>query len=622
MIGAIMNKSRSCMSAISQKDLCLINGALARSHIVLLIHILFVYFFISVPGAILNGGTTGKITGHIRDALTGEGLAGANIMIEGTYMGAATDLEGYYVILNVPPRVYDVKVMMIGYTTVRSTGARVSIDFTTKLDFQLRQAVLEGEEVSVTASRPIVRKDLTSSLSIVGSEELAEMPVEEFVDILALQAGIVVGSGGEIHMRGGRSSEISYMVDGLSVTDPFSGEIAIEIENASIQELQVISGTFNAEYGQAMSGIIDIVTKAGGDKFQGNISFYSGDYLSKDADIYMNISDVTPLDIRNMQVSLSGPVPLFGKRLTFFLTGRSYDTQGWLYGQTRFSPRDSSKFGNWTAGSDDLGADGLGPNDAQYPGPDLGEGDGSPTPGEPNVYVEETGDSSFIAMAPLTKISADGKLTYRISPSIKVSYRFFWDQVDSREYSHAFKLNPDGDYKQFKHGYSQALSWNHTLSSRSFYTIKFSDTFSDHKEYVLEDPLDTRYVDPKRLDDAGNNAFKTGGTEMWHSNRDTRSFQGKLDLTSQIHAVHLVKAGMSFRTHKLSFHEFEIIPKINDAGIIIQPFEPALAIRASIANNSYVKSPVQAAADHIAGQIAEAMKNDHENGAEVVELKK
>ena len=129
-------------------------------------------------------------------------MAGANIMIEGTYMGAATDLEGYYVILNVPPRVYDVKVMMIGYTTVRSTGARVSIDFTTKLDFQLRQAVLEGEEVSVIASRPIVRKDLTSSLSIVGSEELEEMTVEEFLAILALQAGIVVGMCGAVTVRG------------------------------------------------------------------------------------------------------------------------------------------------------------------------------------------------------------------------------------------------------------------------------------------------------------------------------------------------------------------------------------------------------------------------------------
>ena len=97
----------------------------------------------------------------------------------------------------------------------------------------------------------------------MGAEQLKEMPVEEFKDILALQAGIVVGTDGNIHIRGGRSSEIAYLVDGLSVTDPYSGNISIEIENNSIQELQVISGPFNAEYGQAMSGVIDVVIKEG-----------------------------------------------------------------------------------------------------------------------------------------------------------------------------------------------------------------------------------------------------------------------------------------------------------------------------------------------------------------------
>ncbi|MBA7601213.1 Vitamin B12 transporter BtuB [subsurface metagenome] len=577
------------MFATSHKDLHLKKGALTRSHIPLLIHTLFVCLLISVPGSTLKSGTTGKITGLIRDALTGEGLVGANIIIEGTYMGAATAADGYYVILNISPDVYDVKVMMIGYTSIRSTGVRVSVDFTTKLDFQLEHSVLELEEVSVIAERPIVQKDLTSTLSIVGSEELAEMPVEEFGDILALQAGIVTGAGGEIHLRGGRASEISYMVDGLSVTDPFSGEIAIEIENTSIQELQVISGTFNAEYGQAMSGIIDIVTKEGSDKFQGNISYYSADYLSGDTNTYMNISDFTPSDITNLQISFSGPVPLFGKKLSFFLTGRSYNTQRWLYGRRRFMPSDSSSFQNWDYRNDDVGRDGI-PNTG-----DFGEGDGSATPGEPNVYVEETGDSTFIAMNPLVKISAEGKLAYRISPSIKVSYSFFWDQVDSREYSHPFKLNPDGDYKQFKQGYAQSLIWNHSLSPRSFYTIKFADTFFDLEKYVYEDPLDTRYVDPKRLDDASNNAFKTGGTEMWHYYRNTRSLQGKIDLTSQIHPSHLAKVGVEFRKHDLFLHEFEIIPK-DSAGIVIRPFEPSLPIAASIANNRYRHSPVEAAA--------------------------
>ncbi|MCH8327611.1 MAG: TonB-dependent receptor [Candidatus Marinimicrobia bacterium] len=577
------------MSTDSHRYLRQVTGDLARNRLSLLFHTLLACLLMSVPGSNLKGGTTGKITGLVQDVLTDEGLAGANVIIEGTYLGASTDADGRYVILNIPPGIYNVQVSMMGYAAVRTSGVRVSVDFTTEVDFQLGQTVLQLEALSVIATRPIVQKDRTSTLAIVSSEELADMPVEEFADVLALQAGIVTGAGGEIHMRGGRASEISYLVDGLSVTDPFSGEIGIVIENSSIQELQVISGTFNAEYGQAMSGIVEIVTKEGRDKFQGNVSFYAGDYLSNATETFLNIGSVTPRDITNVQLSLSGPVPLFRKKLTFFVTGRLYSTQGWLFGQERFLPADSSSFQNWNFRTDDVGRDGI-PDTG-----DFGEADGGATPGEPNVYVEETGDSTFVAMSPFAKISTEGKLTYRISPSIKVSYSFFWDKSDFREYSHLFKLNPEGDYKRFKNGYVQAFNWNHSLSSRTFYTVKISNTFFNFQRYVYEDSLDARYVDPKRLSDASKNAFITGGSEMWHFNRTTRSWQGKLDLTSQIHNAHLVKVGMGFRKHDLSFREFEIIPKRVE-GIEIKPFEPAIAEPSSIVNNSYRHRPVEASA--------------------------
>ena len=166
-----------------------------------LIYTLLVWFCIS--GSSLLAGTTGKITGIVRDASTEEPLIGANIIIEGTSIGAATDIEGRYIILNIPPGVYEVKSMMIGYTSARTVGIKISIDVTTTLHFQLQPSVLDFEEVTITAERKIIRKDLTSTLSIVGSDEIAEMPVEEFEDILALQAGVIVGSGGEIHIRGG-----------------------------------------------------------------------------------------------------------------------------------------------------------------------------------------------------------------------------------------------------------------------------------------------------------------------------------------------------------------------------------------------------------------------------------
>ena len=556
----------------------------------LAILVLFVSFFAAIHSSPLIAGTTGKISGSIQDISTGDPLIGANIIIVGTSLGAAADNKGQFVILNIPPGVYSVKGSMIGHTPVIYSEVKVSADFTTKLEFQLQQAGLELREVTVTAKNPIVRKDLTSSLSIVGAEQLREIPVEEFSDVLALQAGIVVGSDGDIHIRGGRSSEVAYLVDGLSVTDPFSGNIAIEIENNSIQELQVISGPFNAEYGQAMSGVIDVVIKEGGDKLRGNLSFYTGDYVSSDDGTFMNIDDINGTDISNIQISIDGPLKFLGNKFSFFLTGRIINNEGWLYGQRRFMPSDVSNFANWNVRVDDIGADSVANSG------DFGEGDGSATPGEPNVYVEETGDGTFVSMNPLKKLSTGGKLTYRISPSIRISYGFFADRVDFRDYSHLFKLNPDGDFKQFNRGHSQSLIFNHTLSSRTFYTVKFASTFFDYKKYVFKDPLDSGYVDPKRLIDNASNAFRTGGTEMWQTRRNTESIQGKIDLTSQINNSHLVKGGFEFRKHTLFFHEFEIIAKRDDANIEIRPFEPAIPISGSIVNNRYRHSPTEAAA--------------------------
>ncbi|TFB10874.1 TonB-dependent receptor [Candidatus Marinimicrobia bacterium MT.SAG.3] len=538
----------------------------------------------------LIAGTTGKISGSIRDISNGEPLIGANIIIEGTYWGAAADEKGRFVILNIPPGIYTVRGAMIGYTAVLYSDVRVSADFTTKLDFQLQQTGLELREVTVLAKSPIVRKDLTSSLSIVSAEQLKEIPVEEFSDVLALQAGIVIGTDGAIHIRGGRSSEVAYLVDGLSVTDPFSGNISIEVENNSIQELQVISGPFNAEYGQAMSGVIDVVIKEGGDRLRGNLSFYKGEYVSSDDGTFLNIDEIDGTDISNIQLTVDGPLKLFGDKFSFFLTGRFSNNQGWLYGQRRFLPSDSSNFGNWNVRVDDIGADGI-PNSG-----DFGEGDGSATPGEPNVYVEESGDGVFVPMNPSKKLSSGGKLTYRISQTVRISYGFFVDMVDFREYSHLFKLNPDGDFKQFNRGHSQSLIFNHTLSSKTFYTVKFASTFFDYKKYVFKDPLDSRYVNPKRLINNANNAFRTGGTEMWQTRRNTESIQGKIDLTSQVNNAHLLRSGIEFRRHTLFYHEFEIIAKRNDANIEIRPFEPAIPLTESIINNRYKHNPLEAAA--------------------------
>ncbi len=224
--------------------------------------------------AFLYGGQTGKISGKIVDRDTNEPVIGANILINDTFFGAAADIDGYYYINNIPPGEYSVSITAIGYRKTTVTKVQVRIDLTTNLDVELISEAIElGEEVVVVAEKPLVIKDLTSTKETVSSEDIQMMPVEDIGAVVNLQAGVMDG-----HFRGGRSNEVAYLVDGIPVTDAFNGGNSVEIENGSVRELEVISGTFNAEYGQAMSGIVNIVTKEGSQKYEGNVSAYFGNY--------------------------------------------------------------------------------------------------------------------------------------------------------------------------------------------------------------------------------------------------------------------------------------------------------------------------------------------------------
>ncbi|MCZ6674083.1 MAG: carboxypeptidase-like regulatory domain-containing protein, partial [Verrucomicrobia bacterium] len=260
------------------------------------IHIIIMVLFVVVTTLPCLAGNTGKIAGKVKDA-NGEALPGANVVLLGTSFGAATDLKGNYVILNVAPGTYMLKATMIGYQAMQMNNVRVSVDLTTRINFSLNEAVVElGMEVVVTAERPMIVKDQTSSAAVVGALELEALPIDQVEEAITLQTGVVQGADGGIHIRGGRSNEIQYLVDGIAVTDPFSGTNGVQVENNSIQELTVVSGTFNAEYGQAQSGIINITTKSGTEKFTGNIQSFVGSYFTQDK-IYMNIDKLRPMSV-------------------------------------------------------------------------------------------------------------------------------------------------------------------------------------------------------------------------------------------------------------------------------------------------------------------------------------
>jgi outer membrane receptor for ferrienterochelin and colicin len=522
---------------------------------VLFFNFILIYFLIFV--SVIQAGITGKIAGKIIDADNYEPLPGVNIIIEGITLGAASDLEGYYMILNIPPGIYTVKASMVGYQEMKVINVKVSTDLTTTIDFSIKPTVLElGEVVIVTAERPLIQKDLTSTLSVVGADDISEMPVEEFKEVLEMQAGVIEDSEGATHIRGGRSDEIAYLVDGITVTDPFSGRRAVEIENNAIQELQVISGTFNAEYGQAMSGIVNIVTKEGRERVSGQVSLYAGDYISNNKETFLNIDDLEPFGLFNTEVTLNGPIPGSGKRIVFYTSARFYNNKGWLYGQRIFNTTDSSNFN-------------------------------APDPAD--WYIEQTGNNAFVSMNPYKKISFQGKLTYKISSNVKLSYNLLWDNIDYQNYYHRLKYNPDGNYKRYRKGYNHSMIWNHTLSDRTFYTINVSNFSIDYRRFVYENPHDSRYVDPK-LFSVPSYTFYTGGTRMEHYYRNTKTWVGKFDITSQINKSHQIKTGVEVKRHKLYLQQFELDLR---AATDWKPVIPPLS---SVNHDQYTHYPIDGAA--------------------------
>ncbi|PJA96174.1 MAG: TonB-dependent receptor, partial [Ignavibacteriales bacterium CG_4_9_14_3_um_filter_34_10] len=298
-----------------------------------LLRLIFVLFIIvTVTNKADNDlGTTGKIAGKISDTVTGDPLPFVNVIVLGTTIGGASDIDGNYSILNIPPGNYNVKASAIGYNAVTVTNVRVSIDLTTQVDFQLNETSLQlGQDVVVVATKPLIQKDLTASTAIVGGELISELPVTEISDVLSLQAGVVTGAGGDLHIRGGRSGQVTYQIDGVPITDAYDGGSVVNVNTSAVQELQVISGAFNAEYGQALSGVINLVTKDGNNNFNGSVSAYTGDYVSNRDKVFWNITDINPINIQNYEGSLSGPI--LKDRLFFFTNARFYKNLGYFYG--------------------------------------------------------------------------------------------------------------------------------------------------------------------------------------------------------------------------------------------------------------------------------------------------
>ncbi len=472
--------------------------------------------------------TTGKLTGRVVDQ-SGEPLIGANVLIEGTNQGAATDFEGYYVILNLRAGTYSVRFGYVGYQSKIIEKVKINSDQTTKLDVSLAAQVIEGETVTIIAQRPLVEFNQTSSISTIGKDEIANLPVQDLNQIINLQAGVIDG-----HFRGGRIGEVQYQVDGVTVNNPFNNASTLQLDKSVLQEVQVISGTFDAKYGQAMSGVVNAVLRTGSDKFEWSGEIYGGDFMPLDNTRYPNNESFDPTSIHNIQLTLTGPTYL--PQTNFLLSGRRYFSNGWLYGERRFIPTDRNDF--------------------------------------ENQQFNPTGDKKIVPMSTTREWSGQFKITNQSIERVQLSYQAIFNKLETKYYSFGLRLNPEGVKPNKTTSVTHGIDITHTLQDNMFYKISLRQNYFDYKSFMYDDVFDPRYIQAGEF--KGDANYELGaivqGVDLGRYIQKTNSGIFKGDFTWQFDRSNFIEAGIEGQFSEISFGSPGFIASTTENGVrVLKP---------------------------------------------------
>jgi len=489
----------------------------------------FIYFLLFLAFSFSQ--TTGKISGIIYDAETGEPIIGANIVVVGTDLGASSDTDGSFFIININPGTYSLKVHYIGYAPLILNQVSVSVNRTNQLEpILIEQSSIEGETIQVTVDASNIKKDQTGTVKNISSDQINMLPVENIDAVINMQAGVVAN-----HFRGGRSTEVTYLVDGIRVDEGFSGEgQAVSIEPDAVSELEVITGTFNAEYGKAMSGVVNQVTKSGSNNFEGSVTYSYSNYFSNNDHIFPGI-DQSELNRNNdIRFQLSGPI--LKDKLFFFLNARRVGNNNHLNGYNYFSSTDLSDY--------------TSDNPSDW-------------------FSEHSGDSSMVAMNTSENTSLMGKLLYQFSSKFKSSFLFTLNFDKWYPYYHNFLYNPSGMAHTERTTSFYAWQSNYMFSKSLFIDFKYSLLKYYNGYYVYENPLSDEYVSSIYFQDVP--GFYTGGQEKSHSTRETLDHNLKMDATWQINKFHSLKAGMDLLFHNINNEYYTILNYYNVTSTLISP---------------------------------------------------
>jgi outer membrane receptor protein involved in Fe transport len=504
--------------------------------------LLFIQIFCVVISALAE--QTGKIAGKIVDSKTKAPLASANILLEGTHLGASSDLEGEYYILNVSPGRYTIRTSIIGYAKKTISGVVVFSGQTTWLNLELEPSIFEMEEVTVNWEQPPLNLQETSMRATVSQDEIANLPIETLEKVLEVQAGVAVDANGELHLRGGRSGEIIYYIDGQRVEDPLEGRSQLTVNREAVEELTVLSGSFNAEYGEAMSGVVQIITREGGEDYSFDVEYLSsmlnsspyrqedwvrsgsdavrdntsGESLYRPTSVFNQPTNILPLNGR-LHLALSGPLSKT-KKFTLFTSAIIRNEDSYL----------------------------------------------------PFGFEQER--------------TLTGKVVWNENEMDKFAIKSSWSYNRYQNYNHTWKYVPEHYHKHFVHDFRSDASWTHTSSKDLYFTLRSGIQYQKHEVKIFEDWEDyiSAGYQPEDFTFASYFYDENDWSDTWReSETTTQSFAGEANYQYGNH--HQLKGGVETRfldIDMLDIRELNIGANNEQTGIIDVYDEQPLELSAYI----------------------------------------
>ncbi|HEY5536151.1 MAG TPA: TonB-dependent receptor [Ignavibacteria bacterium] len=498
---------------------------------------------------------TGSIYGVVKDSSSGT-LEGVTLKLKGTYLGAVTDLNGKYEIKNIPSGSYTMQVDYIGFKTVEYTDVQINDNEKKEMNIQLKiTSYTVDQEIVVIGERPLLDIEETSSRHIMSSDDISKTNVVNVKDIVTNQAG-VVQSDNELYIRGGRNYENSFLLDGVNVQDPLSGTgFGLQLSANSLEEVEVITGGYNAEYGQATSGVVTARTKEGRYSEYNFYISYSKDNFGK------NKNDGGSFNTDILEMNLGGPEPI----TKYLFKALKIKPPGEITFFANFFMGLSDGFYINRLKSENLYNDGAGKANKVF----------SSIFGGTRFAPRQ--DNNWYWLGKVTwKFTPQMKLTYSFNQSVAInqsstSLQSNLEYVEpSPGYQYNFQELMDNANTYTSNTMINTLTWTHTTSAKSYYEIKLNRFYTNLRVDAngtnwnqYNEPLDLIkppfiYVHTNDSLNSwtlvpGNGFYDIGNPYTWHDHYVIEnSIRG--DITNNFTSKSKLKAGF-----EASFQEMQLI---------------------------------------------------------------